>query len=179
MFKSLVALKDAKQEVCQIQESLSLEIRGTILIKKGDLSVELDYYTNIYEVSGVKNAIGMDDWDINGSKYSIAGLEIDNFESFKKGLIDHGMTSVANILQIDTRSAIVESLKTNSIIKKMYGKNVIIWDALSTIDRKKIFLDMIEKGEDVPFHHLRVFNWIDENGKLLPLDIIKDLESDL
>ena len=178
IFKSLGKIKDAKQFVSHISEGVSLEVHGTLKVKKGDLTAELDYWTRVYEAGYLENAICIDDYEINGERYSISGLKIDNIRDFRQGLKNNGLSSIADLLVIDEHEVIIKSLTTNSVIKKLYGKNVIIWQSLSLDEKKNLFLKRIEAGYTPLFHQAQCFNWVNDNV-VMSVEEIKEYENTL
>jgi len=175
MFKSLASLKDAQKVVSQIKEGASIEIHGTIQVEMGEVRQELGYYARTYILNGVPNAIDIEDWEINERKLFISGLEIDDYYKFKQGLEDHGLTSIANLIEVDDREVILESFKSNSILKKTYGKNMIIWGLLSMKEKKEKFIQLMEQGVNISKHYLTGFGWV-VDGEIIPLDEIKEME---
>ena len=176
MFKSLASLKDAQKVVTQIKEGASIEIHGDIQVEMGEIRIELNYYARTYILSNVPNAIDIEDWEINDRKLFISGLAIDDFHKFKQGLEDHGLNSIAKLIELDDRQVILESLKINSILKKTYGKNLIIWGLLSKEEQKEKYIQLMEQGNVIPSYSVASFDWVDEYGKVLPLDVIKEME---
>ncbi len=178
MFKSLAALKDAQQVVSQVDERFNLEVNGTIKVEKGDLVVELDYWCRVYTSGYTNNAICLDDWEVTSARYEIAGLKIDNYQDFTQGLKNNGLSSVADSLKISEREALVESLKTNTTIKKLYGKNIIIWDAMSQEWKKNFFIHKLENGDTISKYIAKSFDWIIDD-EVMTLEQIKEFESNL
>jgi hypothetical protein len=175
MFKSLVNLKDAQQVVTQVSEGVNIEIYGNIKVVKGDFEAILEYYAKVYR-RGDSNYLTLDDWDISNSKYSFAGLPIDNIDAFINGFGQHGMQSVSQYFVIDTKNALLQSLSTNTVVKKHFGKNCKAWDLLSTEEQKNYYVELMKKGDTVAPYTIKQMGWVDSEGN--PLTTEQILESE-
>jgi hypothetical protein len=169
MFKSLAALKDAQQVVSQVSEGVSIELWGEIKVVKGDFEAILRYCANVHRISD-SNYITLEEWDINDTKYSFAGVPIEGIDSFIKGFSDHGMQSVSKYFVIDTEDAILQSLSTNTIVKKHFGKNCKAWKLLTKDEKRDFYIGRMKKGDTVPSYIIKEMGWIDSEGNPLTME---------
>ena len=104
IFKFLGDIKNAEVTTNVVKENVYPELNGTIILKKGILNIEITWYGRVYPMYQMEDYISVDDLDFEYQKQNIEGLEIDNFQKFRQGLIDHGMQSVADSLTITDES---------------------------------------------------------------------------
>ena len=150
IFEGLASLNGAQTKVEQVNESCSIEVFGTIKVSIGAIEAELDYFAKVYGVVHIPNAVTIDDWEIQNINASIAGAEIDDFGKFRQGFRDHGMESLSNKLDLSIRrDLIIESLKTNKYIEKIYGKDVVLWDNVSHEEKRNTYKLLLDNGVEL------------------------------
>lgn len=140
LFESLASLKDAQFKVEQVAMGCSIEVSGSIKVSVGMIEAEFEYFARTYGVKYIPNAICIDDWEIQDVRVTIAGMKIDDFNKFRNGFIDHGMESLSKSLDFYNRKdLIIESFKTNTHLKKIYGEDIILWDNISNEEKTNMY----------------------------------------
>lgn len=171
IFRFLSDIKNAEVTTNVVKENVYPEINGTITLNKGIYSVEYTWWCRVSEMYKMEDYIGVDDLDFEINKESIEGLPIDNFNKFKQGLIDHGMQSVADSLNIDdavVRKIILQTTPNHKYYRALFGDKRI-FSTLSDEEKKKAFVQAM--SNDITFrendHKMkRDFGWVktDEVG---------------
>ncbi len=100
IFKSLSQIKDAKVTTNVVSENVYPEINGELVIKKGILSISINYWGRVSKMSILKNYIYAEDLDFETNNTTIEGMVIDNFSKFRQGLLDHGTTLVVTLASL-------------------------------------------------------------------------------
>ena len=171
IFKFLSDIKNAEVTTNVVKENVYPEINGTITLNKGIYSVEYTWWCRVSEMYKMEDYLGVDDLDFEINKESIEGLPIDNFNKFKQGLIDHGMQSVADSLNIDdseVREIINSTIPNHKYYKSLFGDKRI-FSTLSDEEKKKAYVQAM--SNDITFREnditmKRDFGWVktDEVG---------------
>lgn len=150
IFEGLASLNGAQVKVEHVKESCSIEVYGTIKVSIGAIEAELDYFAKTCGVAHIPNAVAIDDWEIQNISATIGGAKIDDFGKFRNGFRDHGMQSISDKLDLYIRrDLIIESLKTNKYIEKIYGKDVVLWDNVSKEERKSMYKLLQDNGVEL------------------------------
>lgn len=150
IFESLASLNGAQVKVEHVREGCSIEVHGTIKVCIGIIEAELEYYAGTYGVAHIPNAVAIDDWEIQNISATIGGAKIDDFGKFRNGFRDHGMQSISDKLDLYIRrDLIIESLKTNKYIEKIYGKDVVLWDKVPKEERRNMYKLLLDNGVEL------------------------------
>lgn len=113
---------------------------GSIRIIKGGLSYTLNFYAYLTEMGYIDNCVTIEDLDVQESYgYTCNGIPIDDIEKLKETLRNSGLSSISKSLEIewrDERAAIAKEIEKNQLFRKIYGKNTIVWEALTEYEQK-------------------------------------------
>lgn len=122
---------------------VSADFFGKMDITKGSLKMTISFYTRLYRMS-YENCIGLDDWDINDrSDISFNGIPIDNIILLKTTLVNSGLTTIANGLDIsddEIKNEILNQVEQLKTFKEVYGKKARMFNNLSEEEKSKIKL---------------------------------------
>ena len=183
IFKFLGEIKNAEVTTSVVQENVYPELNGTITLSKGILKVEYTWYGRVTPMYKMEEYITIDDFEFDGSIETIEGLEIDNFQQFRQGLIDHGMKSVAESLTIDDEEVskiIKATIPNHKYYKALYGDKRM-FSTLSDEEKRKAYVQAM--SNDITFRETdnnmkRSLGWVKENedGVQIPLSNAEIIE---
>jgi hypothetical protein len=180
IFKFLSEIKNAEVTTSVVQENVYPELNGTITLSKGILKVEYTWYGRVTPMYKMEEYITIDDFEFDGSIESIDGLEIDNFQQFRQGLIDHGMKSVAESLIINddvVKEEIYKTIPNHKYYKALYGDKKF-FHLLSDEEKRLAYVQVMR--EDITFIETNTYlkknlGWVDEDGNALINEVIIDM----
>jgi hypothetical protein len=119
-------------------------------MKRGNFSIDLDYYARLYERSindKTKIVIAIDDWEIQDRTNAMLGdLPIDNVGSLQTQLRNSGLSTLANKIGFnddEEKQALCEVIKNHKYFKPIFGKNVILWESLTKDEQKLMELKYV------------------------------------
>ena len=155
--------------------SISPDFHGSIDVSKGLLNMKIHFYARVYKTH-YENYISLDDWDINDtSDISFGGMPIDNLGALKTTMINSGLTTAANGLNIDDddyKNEICIQLEKNNMFKDIFGKKARMFNILSDEEKNKVKLKyVIDNYEQMSIHHSDVRDFLitdDEGNKIIP-----------
>jgi hypothetical protein len=180
IFKLLGEVKNTEVTTSVVKENVYPELNGTIKVTKGIYSAEYTWWGRVTPMYKMEDYIGIDDLEFEGNTEIIEGLPIDNFNQFRQGLIDHGMKSVAESLDIsdaEVRTLIMATIPKHKHYKGLFGKKKF-FPTLSMEEQKKGHLDAF--SNDITFREtdktLKIkFGWVNEEGEILTNEQILEI----
>jgi len=143
---------EGKTETKSITEGVSTELSGKFTMKRGNFSIDLDYYARLYERGlndKTKIVIAIDDWDIQDKTNAMLGdLPIDNgkVSSLQNELKNIGLSTLANKIGFnddEEKQALCEVIKNHKYFKLIFGKNAILWESLTKDEQKLMELKYV------------------------------------
>lgn len=153
IFKALAELTNAKVTTNVVKENIYPELNGTMVVTKGVLSIEVNWYCRVYPMHKMEQFIVTDDldWDTEKERIVINGLQVDDVYKFRQGLIDHGMQSIAESMTLSyegLKEYVIEQLPNHKHYKALFGDKRM-WESLSDEEKKKAFIQKI--SEDITY----------------------------
>jgi hypothetical protein len=110
----------------------SIDVGGVVTITKGNLSMEVSFYTRLLKDYG---EVVTEDLEIQEeSNFKLGDLKIDNLLKLKVTLVNSGLSSVAKNLEIsdeEKNTEIYKAIQNSSKFKNFYGKKAVLIDTLS------------------------------------------------
>jgi len=173
IFKLLSDVKNSDITTNVVKENIYPEINGTLSIKKGIVTYEISWWARLVQVYQMEHLVNAEDIDFEINSRVIEGLEIDDFSKFKQGLLDHGMSSVANSLEItneEIRNVIIKTI-TNHKYYTLLFSDCKLYNLLSNEELKLEYVKKIK--EDITFlenrdsHIKNRLGWVNENNETL------------
>ena len=141
---------EGKTETKSIIEGVSGELNGKFTMKRGNFSIDLDYYARLYEKTiGTETqiVISIDDWDIQDRRNAMLGdLPIDDVGSLQTQLRNSGLSTLANKIGFNSdeeKQELFEVIKNHKYFKLIFGKKAILWDLLSKDEQKLMELKYV------------------------------------
>jgi len=162
LFESLASLNGAQVVVEQVKEGCSVEVHGTIKVSIGIIEAELDYFARTFGVRHLSNVVGVDEWEVNSIRATIGGNPIDDFYKFKNGFSEHGLKSIAELLDFEKVEIIAQSLQSHKVIKMMYGEDVVVWNLLSADEKRDMYKAVKDSGVQLEKYILDTHNLNEE-----------------
>ena len=180
IFKSLSEIEDAKVTTSVVSENVYPEINGELVIKKGILSISINYWGRLGTMSNLKNYISAEDFDFETNNTTIEGMVIDNFSKFRQGLLDHGMQSVADSLTISDNEILSEIKKIipNHKFYKLLFDDAPLFDNLTLEDQKLAYVNAIREDNTILDGRdwlKRQFGWVNDDNEVLTTDELLEL----
>jgi hypothetical protein len=168
IFRFLSDIKNAEVTTNVVKEDVYPEINGTITLNKGIYSVEYTWWCRVYPMYKMEDYITTDDLEFEGDKETIEGLPIDNFSQFRQGLIDHGMKSVAESLNLDdseVRDIIMATIPNHKFYNGLFGDKPL-FATLSDEEKRKAYVQAM--SNDITFREndrimKRELGWVKDN----------------
>jgi hypothetical protein len=137
---------DGQVKGTNVSAGLCFDFSGTIKIERGCFSMQISFYSKVYETKH-KGVVSIDDWEVHDSHdYNLNGLPIDNLSAFKSKLTEWGVGSIGNKLQFSSaeeKQAIGMAMLEDENLKKLFGKKFKIWDLLSVDEQKLLELQYV------------------------------------
>jgi hypothetical protein len=180
IFKSLSQIKDAKVTSSVVSENVYPEINGELVIKKGILSISINYWGRLGTMSNLKNHISAEDFEFETNNTTIEGMVIDNFSKFRQGLLDHGMQSVADSLTIsddEILSEIYKVIPNHKFYKALYG-DATFFSGLTFEEQKLTYVNAIREDNTILDRNewlKRKFGWVNEDDQSLTTEEVLEL----
>jgi hypothetical protein len=180
IFKSLSEIKDAKVTTSVVSENVYPEINGELVIKKGILSISINYWGRVSKMRILKNYISAEDFDFETNNTTIEGMVIDNFSKFRQGLLDHGMQSVADSLTIsndEIRSEITKVIPNHKFYKLLFA-DAPLFDNLTFEEQKLAYVNAIREDNTILDRNewlKRKFGWVNEDNQSLTTEEVLEL----
>ena len=180
IFKSLSQIKDAKVTTSVVSENVYPDINGELVIKKGILSISINYWGRVSKMSILKDYVTTEDFDFETNNTTIEGMVIDNFSKFRQGLLDHGMQSVADSLTIsddEILSEIKKVIPNHKFYKLLFG-DAPLFDNLTLEDQKLAYVNAIREDNTILDRNewlKRKFGWVNEDNQSLTTEEILEL----
>lgn len=180
IFKSLSQIKDAKVTTSVVSENVYPEINGELVIKKGILSISINYWGRVAKMSILKDYVTAEDFDFETNNTTIEGMVIDNFSKFRQGLLDHGMQSVADSLTISDNEILSEIKKiipNHKFYKLLFG-DAPLFDNLTLEDQKLAYVNAIREDNTILDGRdwlKRSCGWVNDDNEVLTTDEILEL----
>ena len=159
------------------KESCTVELYGTIVIKKGGIERTKTYWARTSEAR--ENIISIDEWDGDWEGATFNGLKIDDYDAFKKGFEDHGMKSIADSLDItyeEQSKVIYQAVENHKKFKKVYGAKARLFELMNDEEQKQFHYKSFIIGKYVPTQKRVDYGW-NVDGKDLSIEEIIKLEN--
>ena len=156
------------------KENCSVELCGTIVIKKNGIERTNRYWARTSEVRG--NIIEIDEWDGYWEDTTFNGLKIDSYDAFKKGFEDHGMKSIAESLEItyeEQRKVIYQAVANHKMFKKVYGGKARLFELMNDEEQKQFYYESLMIGKFVPTQKRVDYGWNIDGVNLSIEEVIK------
>lgn len=183
IFKGLEGIESAKVTVSVADNSnngVNLETHPKLRLTKGCLSVEVTFYGIVYPFHLDNDYLAYESNDYEENSFSINGVKVDNMQLFLKGLGEHGLSSVANSLNIshdDYMDAITEFIPTMPEVKKLY-KGKKMFSSLSEGEKQQVIINYAIKNYEAErsiLSHLRTYKVIGMEDTLPTMDELEDM----
>lgn len=176
IFKSIAGINNAEQTTTSLNQNLfNIEIGGKLEVDKGEFKMSFTYWARVYEFGDLPGVIGIDEYEPDNEQAFISGIKIDDLNAFKNGLKTNGLETISKSFEVNKDKAVLDSLKTNPIVHKVFGKKAIIWQTLSELEQKEFLYKAISEGIKVHSYRVRAFGWCDDNNVILPIEQIEEL----
>jgi hypothetical protein len=142
LFEGLANQNNAKATYVAVKDTSGLRVSGLIKIIKGALSVDLNYWGEVWK-SKYEGYVSLDDWDYDMSNTYISDVKIDSLSKFNEALKNMGLSSVADSLKIseeDIKEQVYLAVANSPSVKKFYDGKVL-FTGLTFEQKRKIVLD--------------------------------------
>jgi hypothetical protein len=155
------------------REGASIEVNGSVIIKKGGLTRTKSYWARTYVYS--EGVVKIDEWEGDWEETTFNGIKIDSFDAFKKGFEDHGMRSVAASLEITDEevSAVIYQAVANHKSYKAVYKKARLFELFSPEEARAHFFILFKEGKYVPHHRKVEYGWNVEKVDLSIEEVIE------
>lgn len=124
------------------KDTSDLRAGGRLVITKGIISIELNYWTNVWE-HRIDGYIVADDWDWDTLYTFVSGVKVDSLSKFNEGLTNMGLSSISESLKItneEIRDEIMKAVDVSPSVRSLFpGKK--LFNSLSREQKRKIILD--------------------------------------
>ena len=141
-FEGLANQQNAEITWLPKKDTSTLQSNGILEFTKGILSFDVNYWANVYSYRYDGYIVIEDaDWDI--SKYYIDGVKIDNITSFKDGLKNMGLGTIANTFEVkndEILNAVYHSIANSESVSAIFP-NKKVYNLLRIEEKQKIVLD--------------------------------------
>jgi hypothetical protein len=126
--------------------NLLFNFGGSAEVERGTFKLNIEFTSTFYETKH-KDVIKLDDYDVfNSYDYSLNGLQIDNIVVFKDKLKSWGLNSICEKLTLKAQDELIiigNILFNDESVKKMFSKNLKVWDILTKEEQMLLELKYI------------------------------------
>lgn len=142
LFEGLANQNNASITSTLKNDSSDLRAGGRLVITKGIISIELNYWTNVWK-HRIDGYIVADDWDWDTLNTFVSGVKVDSLTKFNEGLTNMGLSSISKSLELtndEIRDEIMKAVDISPSVRCLFpGKK--LFNSLSREQKRKIVLD--------------------------------------
>jgi hypothetical protein len=146
--------------------SFTMDVGGTLVVTKGILSLEVNYWARVYESNSYSKCLHTDNLDWDYDNYYINGVKIDSISKFNEGLNNMGLSSVSKLMEIEQKEIKTEVLKVLFIdenISKVFD-GMVFFDSLSNEEQKQLFIDYaISNYDKLGIYEMKKYGIIEQS----------------
>ena len=165
-----------------------VNLSGTTEVTKGDISWSIAYYARV-DTMQYPNCINLWDLDFQEETMKIGNVPIDDVNQFIHTLQNSGLTTASKQFEItfeEKKKAVLESLKEEPMLKKIFGEDFILFDLLPCNRKRMIELEFICNSFDncgesfrkqVYEYFVEILKWDNEKEFVPTLDVFKVMHS--
>jgi hypothetical protein len=148
------------------KNAFTMNVGGSLLVTKGMLSLEVNYWSGVYESNRYSKHLHTDDLDWDYGSYYINVVKIDSISKFNEGLNNMGLSSISKLMEIEPNEIKTEVLKvlfSDESISRMFD-GMVFFDSLSNEEQKQLFIDLaIQDYERVYKHDMIKYGIIEQS----------------
>ena len=152
--------------VVTLKNDFSINLSGGLIISKGLISMKINYWSGVYNSHRYEGYVSSDDLDWEESEFYVSGLKVDSMSKFKEGLIEMGLSSVFNSMEIsheEIRKEVLKSMLDNTLFKKVFGKKKFL-ELLSMEEQKDLFIEHAKSNyETSSIYEMKKYGIIDQS----------------
>ena len=180
IFKALSGVKNEVVTSNLVKEFVYPEINGELVIKKGVVTMSINFFGKVTPMHKLKHLTCTEDFDFETNSTTIEGMVIDSFDKFCQGLRDHGMKSVADSLMMTDEEILKEVYKilpTHKYYKALYG-DAVLFENLTIEEQKLEYVKALREDKtllDNSDYLKNKYGWKNEEGGSLNADEILEL----
>jgi hypothetical protein len=142
LFEGLANQNNASITSTLKNDTSDLRAGGRLVVTKGIISIELNYWTNVWK-HRIDGYIVADDWDWDTLYTFVSGVKVDSLSKFNEGLTNMGLSSISESLKItneEIRDEIMKAVDVSPSVRSLFpGKK--LFNSLSREQKRKIILD--------------------------------------
>ena len=146
--------------------AFTMNVGGTLVVTKGMLSLEVNYWSGVYESNRYSKYLHTDDLDWDYGNYYINGIKIDSISKFNEGLNNMGLSSISKLMEIETceiRTEVLKALFNDKTIPRVFD-GMVFFDSLSYEEQKQLLIDLaIHDYERVYKHDMVKYGIIEQS----------------
>lgn len=160
IFKQLAEGVNSEVTFTTNKEGFSVELWGHLLISKGGLTQEYDYWAKLSH--GREGFVSIDEWDGDYGKATFNGLKLDSVDKFLNGFKEHGLSSVADVLVIsheELTSTIHKAIQSHEKFKAVFKKHRL-FNALTFDEKRDIYYEDVMKGVNLGMFRMKEYGWV-------------------
>lgn len=159
-------------KMTSVSETASVELSGRFTIERGNFKQEFSYWARTY--NQLDNHVRIDDYEYEIQSASLWDLPIDNLHKLIQSLKDSGLNTLASKVGFSDEEivqGIYQHIQSHKILKAVYGKSVILWDALTKEQKQLEYTKFAIKNFDKCPEYIKRecgFVGVDEEGNTIP-----------
>ncbi len=141
-FEGLANQNNANVSSTNVNDNFSLRAGGDMTITKGVISIDINYWADVYKSPRYIGFASIDEMDYEQVNTYINGIKIDSISKFNQGLANMGLSSISEGLQItsdEVKNEIYKAVK-NSEAYKVVFPNLELFELLNTHEKKEVVL---------------------------------------
>ena len=144
LFEGLANQQNAEITWLPKKDTTTLRPNGTLQFTKGVLSFDVSYWADVFN-SRYDGYIFIEDADWDITNYYIDAVKIDNLTSFKDGLKNMGLSTVANTFEVkndEVLNAVYHTIAKSEAVLSIFP-NKKVYNLLRNEEKQKLALDHI------------------------------------
>jgi hypothetical protein len=141
-FEGLANQNNAEVSSTDVKDNSTLRAGGKMTINKGMISMDINYWADVYKSRYIGFA-SIDDMDYEQGHTYINGIKIDSISKFNEGLNNMGLSSISEQLKItndEINNEICKAINDSYSFKHVYS-DLELFESLDKEKQKDVILD--------------------------------------
>jgi hypothetical protein len=178
IFKQLAeGMENNKVSYTIENEGSDIELNGVVRINKCGLKRDYHWHARIYNAS--EGIAGIDDWDGDFEDVSFNGIKIDDYDKFIKGFREHGLSSVAESLEItrnELRDIVYQAVINHKTFKTVYKKHKL-WNSMTSEEMRSVYYNHVMNGKNIGMYNMNDMGWT-KDGVMFTKEEVEQYEKE-
>lgn len=167
--------------------AVTIYMYGSVNVSNGAFSKTIEFNVSLSGTYFGKDVISIDDWEIQDYYDTMLGeIPVDDVRQLRETLNGSGLSTLAKALDLDNKQIaklLAKGVEESKEFKGLYGKNAIVFDALTEEEQEVYRLQhVIDNYDDTSINHFNIKKYLeveeteDEEGNKVETKVKPSLE---